>query len=229
MPQSKVELFNLALTFSGQRGSDVAEEDEDSIQADLCRLWYPLSRDQVFKSANWDSVKAVARLALLAVKSNSADWSETDPEPGFQYAYQLPHDLVHPRRLVDFSHFSIGTHASTRALFTNFRNPVLIYTKQEDRLDLWDAALYGAVAASLGYNISMALHSKLDFVQQAADRANFIILEARVAQANQTDDRVETLPDFLVARGYPVSAQTQRYIYPLGSLIAQPQRTNIAR
>ena len=104
-------------------------------------------------------------------------------------------------------------------MFTNERNPILLYTKDEERLDLWDSALYGAVAAALGYNISMPLHSKLDFVQQAAQRANQIILEARVAQANQTDERVDSIPDFLAVRGFGGSQQ-RRFIFPQGELIS---------
>ena len=88
------------------------------------------------------------------------------------------------------------------------------------------STLYGAVAAALGYNISLRLSGKLAFTENAAQRANSVIIEARVAHANQTDDRYEVIPEWIAVRGYDYTPPAQRFIYPYGPLIGMD---NIAR
>ena len=185
-----------------------------------------VARDQVFKAAPWDSVEGIKRLALVRTRDESEGWVEGDPKPGWTYTYAMPSDLIQPINLHDYHRFDPGAGKGIRVIFTQIKDPILIYTRAEEDLSVWDSTLYGAVAAALGYNISLRLSGKLAFTENAAQRANSVIIEARVAHANQTDDRYEVIPEWIAVRGYDYTPPAQRFIYPYGPLIGMD---NIAR
>lgn len=81
---SEVDIYNLALSHLGDTAA-VASPTEQSVQAEHCRRFYPLSRDTLLEKHNWNfSTKRVA-LALLAATSGS--WA---------YAYAVPADMLAP-------------------------------------------------------------------------------------------------------------------------------------
>lgn len=80
---STVDIWNLALHLVG--GSSVVDPNEDSTEADLCRLHYPFALDFVLESQDWNF--AVKRIEI-------AESSDVEPVFTFQSSFKIPSDSV---------------------------------------------------------------------------------------------------------------------------------------
>ena len=217
---SVVELYNLALSAVGTRAL-VSSPSEASREAEICTLWYPTARDSVLRAAPWPSARAAKRLALQVERDVDKDWTLTDPEPGWRFAYSTPSDMIAPRYLSNFDRFAITINAeNAKTLVTNTENAILIYTKRQEQVQLWDVSLYTAVAYALGAHIALALHGKPDRAQLLQEQANALIMQARLDAANSTQEQHQTLPDWIAARQYAGAAPPPRFIYEYGPLLA---------
>lgn len=217
MVPDEVSIFNLALNAIGGR-SNLSSTTERDRGAEVCRLWYPVVRDQVLAAAPWPSCKAFSRLALLKQRSDEP-WVSTDPEPGYTYAYSSPNDMLHPRYISDFSKFSLSSYAGNiKAVNTNIPDPVLIYTKRNYVVGSWESELQMAIAYGLAANIAMPVTGKAARAQLMIQQANDLVLTARQNAANEGDETYETLPDWIAARGYSMPS-TVRFFYPMGALL----------
>jgi len=223
MSQDKTELFNLAVSTMGSRGVKISSPDEASREAEECRLWYEPARNSVFRAAFWPSCKAYFRLPVLGERDNDASWLETDPEPGWRFAYSAPNDMLYPRYLTNYARFSTGTqkivNGEVSAIFTSQEEPILVYTKEQENVALWDAQLYMAIAQALAFFISAPLHGKLSFKEDAEKQANILILQARESAANEPEEKLEVLPEWLAARGYDGVPVQNKFTYPFGPLL----------
>lgn len=220
MVQDEVGIFNLALNAIGKRDqlSSTSERDRG---AEVCRLWYPVIRDQVLSSAPWPSCKMFKRLAVLARKQ-PGDWTDADPEPGYAIAYSCPADMLHPRYLANFASFSLSSYqGGVKALNTNVEQATLCYTFRNYAVTRWESELQMAVAYGLAANIVMPLTGKAQRANWLVEQANDLILSARVEAANEGSERFESIPDWLMARGYN-NPGDNRYYYPFGTLLSNP-------
>jgi len=84
---SEVGICNLAL--SNIRAGSINSFDEASSQAQLCRLKYPVLRDQALEDAPWQFSHRLIALALL-----------TDEVHGWTYVYQYPNDCLRINKLI---------------------------------------------------------------------------------------------------------------------------------
>ena len=85
---SEITICNLAL--SHIRGGSINALTEASIQAQQCKLLYPILRDSVLENAPWQFATRIVSLAEL-----------TDAEVfNFAYAYQYPSDCLKVKRLI---------------------------------------------------------------------------------------------------------------------------------
>jgi len=84
---SEVEICNVAL--SNIRSTGINSLNESSLQAQQCKLKYPIVRDTVLAAANWGFSNKVAPLALLT--STVFNW---------KYVYQYPSDCLFINKLV---------------------------------------------------------------------------------------------------------------------------------
>ena len=78
---SDVEICNMAL--SHVRGGSINSLDEDNIQAQTCKLFYNLVRDQVLEEVSWNFSQKISALALL-----------TDEIFNWAYTYSYPTDCL---------------------------------------------------------------------------------------------------------------------------------------
>lgn len=218
MANTKLDVFNIAMYHIGTR-EDIADVNEQSREAEVCRLLYDRVRDQVFQAAYWTAAKGHARLAVLAERDDTVAWGATDPEPGFRYAYGVPADFIYPRFLTSYERFSPGIWQGQRAIFANTENAILQYTTRQDNVALWDPQLFTAMTWALAAYAGMSLHGKAQRAQFAAQQANNTILEARVSNANSENNQIDTTPEWLAARGYAGTAPDSRYFYPFGPMI----------
>lgn len=222
MVTDEVGIYNLALNAIGARSNLSSTTDRDR-GAEVCRLWYPVVRDQVLSAAPWPSCKAFRRLALLKQRDPNKPWQSDDPEPGYQYAYSAPDDMLHPRYLSDFTQFTVSAYTNqVRAINTNTAEAILSYTKRNVAINMWENPLQMAIAYGMAANIAMPLTGKPQRASMLIQQANDLIITARLEAANQGDERYETMPDWITARGYCADFPT-RWYYPTGSLLLNPQ------
>lgn len=85
---SEVEICNLAL--SHIRATSINSLTEQSVQAQQCKLLYPLLRDQVLEDAPWQFAHGLKALAVLA-SVDIFNWN---------FAYQYPSDCLKVNRLL---------------------------------------------------------------------------------------------------------------------------------
>jgi len=223
MAQDKVTLFNLAISGMGSRGAKVSSPDEASGEAEECRLWFDAAFRQVLRAAFWPSAKAYNRLALIDERDDNVAWVTTNPEPGWQFMYSAPVDMLYPRYLTTYERFTTGLaqlpNGEVSAIHSSAEQPILVYTKEQIDISLWDAQLYMAIANTLSFYISGPLHGKLSFKQDAQQQANFAILQARESMANEPEDKIDVLPEWLSARGLEGPPTQNKFTFPFGPMI----------
>ncbi len=218
MAQDKVKLYNLALSAAGSREL-VSSPTEKSRAAETCDLWFETVRDHVLKSAPWPSAKAVSRLALGDAKSTDT-WQEGDADPGYLYAYNAPQDMLQPRFLAGYQRFEIGVRVNTISVMTNQEQALLVYTKRQDNIALWDSSLFLAISMALASYITMPLTGKNQRSALARENANQAIAAARVSQANTDSFMHDHVPEWIQARGFIGSLPVERFIYPYAPLLS---------
>lgn len=119
----------------------------------------------------------------------------------------------------DFSRFLFTSYGDQRALHSNTPSAILAYTSRLENVALWDSGLQMAIIYGLAANICMPLSGKTSRARILADKANELILTARIAAANSNNESYESIPDWIAARGFNHSPTT-RYFHPYGSLLS---------
>jgi hypothetical protein len=214
---SEVQVYNLALNAVGER-SNISSPTEQSRPAEVCRLWYSPVRDQILSAAPWPEATKIAYPALLATADDDDAWLETEPRTGYQYVYAMPSDALRPRYMSDFSRFLFTSFDGQRALHSNTPSAILAYTSRLENVALWDSGLQMAIVYGLAANICMPLCGKPARAKALADKANELVMSARVDAANSNNETYESIPDWITARGFN-SSSSQRYFYPYAGLL----------
>lgn len=215
---SEVQVYNLALNAIGER-SNVSSPTEQSRAAEVCNLWYSPVRDQILSAAPWPEATKIAYLPLLAVQDDEDSWLETEPRTGYAYVYGMPSDALRPRYTSDFSRFLFTNYDGQRALHSNTESAILAYTSRLENVALWDSELQMAIVYGLAAHICMPISGKTSRAKVLAEKANELITAARVSAANSNNESYESVPDWIVARGFN-HAPAQRYFHPYGSLLS---------
>lgn len=206
-------IFNEALSIAGGRVS-ISLPEENSREAELCRLWFPTIRDMVQRAAPWPSNKAFRRLAVVSMSEGQV-WDEGMPEPGFRYAYETPSDMLAPRYLTNFERFTVSIDAhGNKIINTNSANAILCYSRRNEQIPSWDTSVSLAITHALGAAITMPLTGRRGAAAEALEFANQKIAEARQLEQNLGEGTLESVPDWIAARGYAGGYTQVRYMYP---------------
>lgn len=219
MATSITELYNLALDTIGARNR-VASPLEDSKEAEACNLWFPNIRDQVLASASWPEATKMERLALLSAQDGDT-WVQGEARPDFSNAYALPSDYIWPQYIYGFEKFVVQSYgAENRALMTNQTSPVLVYTFRQQQLGMWSPQLQMAIMSGLAASICTSLTGKTSRAKLLIEQANSIIISARETAANTNSEPVlESIPDWIAARGFSDGGTQNRFFYPYGATL----------
>lgn len=217
MAQDQVTLYNLALSAIGTRAK-ISSITEGSRESEICQLWYETVRDQLLRSAHWPSCRAVAQLTLDVERSIVNDWSTSDPEPPWYYRWNLPQDFLYPRHLESYKNFELTQSSGVPKLLTQVDEPILTYTKKQTVVSAWDPGLWNAMIYALAGHIAMPLHGKPGRAMEALQEANNKILDARIMLANQNMLEMDSVPDWLLARGVSAGALSSKFIYQYGPM-----------
>lgn len=211
--QTLRDLFNQALTTVGDAPS-VTDPNAASGAANICRLWFDVARHAVFCAHHWPSLRVTARLSRIATRDTAELWQDTDPAPGWAYAFSLPNNMVQPQYLVDFSRFELVRVESTMAICTNTEYPILRYTGDFASPELWAPELYRAVVFSLAAHLNMAKNGKVQITQKLEQSVHEIVTLAAVNAANSDDTYFEAVPSHWVNSGFTVPSPQSQYFYP---------------
>lgn len=218
MATDAVVLYNLALDTIGARNK-ISLPTEDSREAEACNLWFPNIRDQVLAAAPWPEATKMERLALLAEQDDDS-WIVGEPRPDLLNAYATPTDMLRPQYVSNFGKFTIQSFGTEqKALMTNEASPILIYTFRQTLVQLWNQELQMAIMYGLAAAICISLTGKTSRQKLLLEQANQRILAARESAANMTDERIDSLPDWIAARGFTDTSNQSRFFYPFGSLL----------
>ena len=217
MIADEVSIYNLALNAVGAR-NNISLTTENSREAEVCRLWYPVIRDQVLASAFWPSATAFKRLALLVERNSEENWVNTDPAPGFAYIHSTPADMLRPRYFATFAPFALNSYpGDVVAISSNEQTPILTYTSRQTNIALWDSELQLAIVYGLAANVCMPLTGKPGRARTMLEQANTLIAAAREGSANTNSQQLEVIPDWIAARGYNGGFTQTKFLYPFGS------------
>lgn len=218
MAADEVVLYNLALDLIGARNK-ISSPLEQSREAEACNLWFSNIRDQVLASAPWPEATKMDRLAQLSTQDDDI-WLQGKPRPDLLYAYGYPTDCLRPQYLADFSKFTVQSYgAENKAVMTSRTSPILVYTFRQNLVSMWSQELQMAIMYGLAASICGALTGKTSRSKLLMQQANDRIISARETAANTSDERLESLPDWIAARGYIDVADRTRYFYPSGALL----------
>lgn len=212
-----VDVYNGALSAIGAKS--VASIAETSVEAQTCTVWYDRTRRKVLRAAPWPAALITDHLTLAVERDTAEEWADTDPPPGWLYAYLQPVNLLTPRYLADYGRFQQTVSlASIKWIVTNTEDAILTYIKDETASDQWGYELEIAIVYALAANICIKLTGKHERAKMMAEEANRLILEARVNDANAQEMQMDTVAPWHAARG--VSAVNEsRYIFPFGPLV----------
>lgn len=129
---------------------------------------------------------------------------------------RTPHRFPLPEAFGQLPKLCPDTEAGVVQLLTDHAEPILTYTKKQTLLTAWDADLWYAMVQALAGHISMPLHGKPGRAQLAIQNANEAIMQARLNLANADMVEMDSVPDWLLARGVNVNSVFSRFIYQYG-------------
>ncbi len=190
---SKLQIWNLALV-NVQQSPSIQGENEDSTEANLCRVYYDEARKQTLERHDWNFARK--RLALAEVPNGPDDWA-------YQYGY--PVDCLQARLivnriksappipfevLVDPDTGLIGS-SDTKVICTNQPQAVLQYTYDQADPSFFSQSyvicLSWALAAFIAHPLTGKKATKIE-AQQEAERQLMIAKTTNMNEGRDNKD-----------------------------------------
>lgn len=208
-----ISVWNMAVSACGNK-ADISTEDENTKAANLCRLWYPLVRDNVIKAGDWPSARKHDYLALKATRDETKTWTKSDPAPGWKFAYAQPSDMLAPRHLHSYSRFERSWLDDANTIVTNQEQAILHYMFQQKDVTKWDADLEQAIVLNLAHAICQQLTGTRSLTESLQGRAQEALLRGQTATANENDQIVEGEVSWFNSRGFSDHSSDTKFIWP---------------
>lgn len=170
MASSDVAICNDALAMIGH--DFIVSLETASKPAGLCKVFYPLRRDEVLRSHPWNF--AMKRMELAAVT--------TAPVWGYDVAYALPSDCLRVWQL-DLSHSTTRWKVEARTIVADQSAPLnILYIAQITDTALFDAQFSAALACRIAADLALPITSSA-----ALRKAMLEEYETRIRAARGTD------------------------------------------
>lgn len=214
------EIANTALSHLGV-GKEIANiETENSQEANACRRFYDISREQVLRDFNWPF--ATKEIALGLVSAN--------PTTEWTYAYRYPSDCLKLRRIFSGLRndnrnsrvpYKLVRDAAGRLIYTDMPNALMEYTYNEKDSERFTPDFVQALAARLATYIAPRLTSG-DPSKMGERAYKLYVLEITKAQAsaaNEQQDEMKPEAEWINARDGGTDSQSNQnnastYIWP---------------
>lgn len=216
---SVVDIYNQALSVTGAQGK-LTSVSQNTREAEVCNIHYADVLTQVFSSAFWSSLRAVAQLTLVVERDYAEDWVSTDPAPDWRFAYRLPAGFVYPRWINGYAPFTLGVVGTETLLQTDVEDAVLTYTALVEDPDRWEPLLRSMVVAALAEAVARPLRVSDTQYRRVSLYFERTYQSVLTLQANmESPAQVETIPDWISVRAGGFSPRTvAQFIYPTQTL-----------
>lgn len=185
---SKTEVCNLALTQVGDMRI-TAYEDEDDLNARICRDNYDQCRDQLLRAALWSF--ATTRATLAAYGST--------PAFGEDYQYVLPADFLRMISLNDIyaqampEDFRIEMIDNTKVLVTDEDTANIRYIYRNDTPATYDAIFVRALATTLAANMAYTITGDARLAEMLYVKAERETAKAMHENANESKQTIKSI------------------------------------
>lgn len=217
MLTSEVIIFNQALNLAQEKGT-IADPDENSKSANLCRTWYDTVRRRSLKAGAFPCATSYARLAVLTERDFGDAWVEGAPAPGFCFAYGVPENMLAPQYLHSFARFEQIHINGIKTICTNQPEAILRYTFDQDDVTQWDEELTLVITTFLASVICRSINGKLGLSDRLVQEANDIAMQTHTEIANQESVEFQQIPQAILARGYSGDVSPQQFYHPFQML-----------
>lgn len=176
-----IEICNLALDSVGR--STIQSINEDTREAQVCKLRYGLSRDFALADFDWGFARTHSVLPLTS-----------EEYPGWDYAYARPSDCLAPRWIYNSASkekenaipFDIGLSSdkNTNLILTDQQGAVLIYTTVVTNTSAFSPAFSLSLSWRLAAEIAIPLCSDLNLAKEMKQNYATSLASAKAASAN---------------------------------------------
>lgn len=139
----------------------------------------------------------------------------------------FPYNSIYPTQWMPGARFEIANDTydlngalmtqSVKVINTDQENAIMDYTYQASDETLWDGMFVQVQTAALAARLAVAVSGDRALAQLRTEQANSLILQARVASANESLTIHDHVPDWLRVRGIG-NPMTWDYVYPYGPL-----------
>lgn len=208
MATSETEICNLALVRLGH--TPITTLSEGTPTADLCNLFYPITRDSLLRSHPWNFAISRATLALSA----------TTPNHEFSYQHTLPADCLKVIRtgweadgttsgsavygfpgVAGYAGVEIPYRVEGRSILCNETVVKIEYIAKITDVSQFDPLFVTALSLNLALSIGMRLTDNATLVKGLSDEFRLAMVEARMNDATEGTPRdVVDTSGWIVAR-----------------------------
>lgn len=226
--QSDVQICNLALDAIGARAT-IASLDEGSKEAAACARHFAQAVATILQTAHWNFARKQVSLTLL--KDATQTPPDSVPVP-WLYEYAYPSDCASGRYIMPLIAVqsadvpgSVQAAASVpngmgppvrwlvgldtdsggnpiKVILTNQPSAILVYTALIQDTGLWDDAFVEALYNYLASRIAITLSGDKTLARMAYQIAVDKTTQARASNGNEGITVIDTVPDWIRARGY---------------------------
>ncbi len=216
MATTAVDVFNMALSRCGVYNNAVADVNENTKQAGVCRVFYDRCRRYVLRDFPWRFAERRTPLSALA-----------NPPTNWGYKYPYPADCLMARYLVvaglrnprvdQVAPFQLVNDAVDGAVLVSDLSPAeLCYTTDITDLNLWDEISVSALAYRLASEIVMPLAKDPQLVGMMSSGYLKEVSRAAASMLNEGSPDAEPTSVFLAARSWTTAYPPDAPLYGSG-------------
>lgn len=216
---TKTEICNLAISHDGISSPIANIETDKSEEADACRTFYDISRDETFRDFSWPFATKFSALGLVESSPNN-DWAFSYRYPSeATYLHKILSGIRNDSRQTRVS-YELGSDDTSALIFTDMENACIKYTKKISDESLYPPDFVIALSFLLAFYIAPRITAGDQFGlsnRAIQSYANSINKARRTAFAEQQDDE-EVESEFIRSReGQIVNGSKQTFNEFIGS------------
>lgn len=203
---TEIDICNVALSVLGAR--TIVSLGEDSFEGDLCRTFYPQSRDKIMRSHTWNCATTRKSLnALLdAPLEMAGDFTKQFPiPPDSLRILELNFDDPHERWKIELS-----PNSNSKVILCNSPTLICKYIKQITDTSLFDSLLVEAIEFDLMGKLAIPIKGSEALHTKYMEMADAKIAEARTLDGMEGTTEAFQSNEILAARYQGVSYGDRR-------------------
>lgn len=204
---SKTHIGNLALTHVGARHNIENVDTEQSSEADVIRLWYDFARQQALESHDWGFAR---KRVVATLHADTISTTSNTPYAGvWGFRYKYPNDCIvmrkiqHPNAPPDDAipfEIELSLDGNEKTVLTNLETAVLVYTFDQEQLNLFSPSFVVAHSLFLAAHIAFSITGKITLKKELERQAFQSVALAGASDANEGMEPPPRDADWIRAR-----------------------------